>query len=728
VAVVIAALLVSSGATRADVVTIGASQDNTLFEPISRDGFADKSNGAGEAMFAGKVRDAVDTLDEVAVRRAVLAFDIAGSVPAGATIDAVTLDLTCNKTKTNGAFDFSLHRLTSDWGEGTSNTGNSQQGRGDDPTTGDATWNHTFYSSQLWSTPGGDYVGTPSATTPVGTTGDYTWGSSSGMVADLQLWLDNPAQNFGWILIGDESQTQTAKRFATREEGTSGDRPLLTVTFTPAGATGGCCAADGTCSVVPAPGTACTGTYQGDGSVCSPNPCPQPAGACCIPDAAASCTEVTEASCTAQGGTFQGSFSTCAATTCPVVLTPFLDPLPLPAVAQPTSGTAGGTAAYTIAAREVQQQLHSELPPTTVWGWGDGPSGATYPGPTIEASVAAPVTVTWQNDLRDTSQPGAPLRTSHYFPVDTCPHGAGLNQDGRIVTHLHGAHVDAESDGYPEHTFPPGQEVVYEYPNTQLPATLWYHDHALGITRLNVQMGLAGFYLVRDAFELGLGLPSGAYEVPLAIQDRTFNADGSLQYPAEWMDHVFGDTMLVNGKAWPYLDVDQGKYRLRLLNGCGSRTLTLSLSTGAPFTVIGMEGGLLSAPAPVNEVTLGPGERADVVVDFAPYTAGTEIALLNSAPAPFPGSPGVGVVPNVMLFRVQNAVGHIDPLPATLRAVPPIDPATATATRELHLEKGPADACSPFRWQITSIVNGAPVGHAWDDVTEFPALGSPSTS
>jgi spore coat protein A len=719
-----AAIPVLPALASAEVVTIGASQDNTLYEPISKDGFADKSNGAGATMFSGKVRDAVDTLNEVAVRRAVLKFDVAGSIPAGATITGVSLSLRCTKVKVNTAYDFSLHRLTSAWGEGTSNTGNSQQGRGATPTAGDATWRHTFYPSQFWVTPGGSFVAGASATTAVGPTGSYAWGSTSGMVADVQAWLDNPAQNFGWILVGNEVQTQTAKQFGTRENTTTANRPSLTVTFLPAAPTGACCAMDGNCSVVPSPGGTCTGTYQGDGSSCTPNLCPQPTGACCLPNATATCSEVTEASCSAQSGTFQGNLSTCAAATCPVVLTPFLDPLPVPAVAQPTSGAPGGAASYAMAAREVQQQLHSDLPPTTVWGYGDGPSGAAYPGPTIEATVGQPIQVSWRNDLRDTSQPGPPLRTSHYFPVDTCPHGATENMDARIVTHLHGGHVSAASDGYPEDTLPPGQQALYHYPNTQLPATLWYHDHALGITRLNVQMGLAGFYLIRDALEQGLNLPSGPYEIPLAIQDRSFNPDGSLQYPEMWMEHVFGDTILVNGKVWPYLDVARGKYRFRILNGSGSRTYALRLSSAASFSVIGMEGGLLAAPVPVNEVTLGPGERAEVVVDFAPYPAGSEVALLNSAPAPFPGQAGVGVVPNVMLFRVTSTVGHTGALPAALRPFTPIDPATATVSREFHLEKGPADDCSPFHWRITSIANGTVVGHMWDDVSEYPALGT----
>jgi cysteine-rich repeat protein len=140
--------------------------------------------------------------------------------------------------------------------------------------------------------------------------------------------------------------------------------------------------------------------------------------------------------------------------------------------------------------------------------------------------------------------------------------------------------------------------------------------------------------------------------------------------------------------------------------------------------VIGMEGGLLAAPTSVAAITLGPGERADVVIDFAPYPAGTEIVLLNSAPAPFPGQAGVGVIPNVMKFRVTAAPGHTAAVPASLRPFTPLSEAAATVNREFHLEKGPADACSPYHWRITSIVNGAAVGHMWDDVTEFPQLGT----
>jgi spore coat protein A len=701
--------------SQADTVVLYAVRDTSLFEEGS-----ELSNGAGTRLFAGNTKDGF-------ARRALLAFDVAASIPAGSLITGVTLDLYMSRTR-SGDETVSLHLVLSDWGEGTS-LASGAEGTGASATDGDATWMYTFYdtsapaSSPAWGLPGGDFAPVPSASSIVGgQNGSYAW-SSAGMIADVQDWLDGTWPDYGWIVLSNEVDTRVAKRFESRTHPDVANRPSLVVDFTPPAVTGACCAVDGSCSSVLDPGTSCGGTYQGANTSCTPNPCPQPTGACCLPTPTASCLEDTATACTAQGGTFQGDFTTCAATSCPVVLTPFLDALPLPAVAQPVSGTAGGAASYELAMRETQQQLHTELLPTTVWGF-DAGSGPTFPGPTIEASVGEPVTVTWINDLRDTSQPGSPLRTQHALPVDTCPHGASQNADARTVVHLHGAHVEAAFDGQPELTFPPGQQVVYPYPNWQLPSTLWYHDHALGITRLNVQMGLAGFWLIRDAFEQSLGLPAGEFEIPLAIQDRTFNPDGSFSYPAAWQDAFFGDTVLVNGKAWPYVDVKQGKYRLRLLNGSSSRTYQLSLSNGASFQVLGMEGGLLPAPVPLGVVTLGPGERADVVVDFASEPAGTNVLLQNSAPAPFPGTAGVGVIPEVLQFRVQAVAGHTAPLPAALRPMEVLQEADATQFREFHLEKAATTGCSTTEWLIRSIgPSGQVLGEHWVDISELPELG-----
>jgi spore coat protein A len=674
-------------------LTLVASKDNTLYEIDA----GQLSNGSGDHFFAGKTNDGY-------FRRGLIAFDLS-AIPSGSTITAVSLRLNMSRTRTQ-ARNVGLHLVVADWGEGSSNAP-GEEGGGAAAATGDTTWTHRFYPASTWSTPGGDFAGSASATTLVNREGIYAW-TSTQMAVDVQAWLDDPSMNFGWLVKSEEpsTNTKTAKRFDSRSHPTAQNRPQLTITFTAPLDTGACCLADGTCVVTTAAGCAGQGgTYQGDGSSCAPSPCPQPTGACCLVDG--TCVVTTAAGCAGQGGTYQGDGAPCTPSPCPVILEPFVDPLPIPGVAIPVSGAPGAMADYELAVTELEQELHRDLAPTTVWGY-----GGSYPGPTIEASVGQRVTVRWANDLRD---PAGALRQHHFLPVDPCPHGPDTEGDApRTVVHLHGGHVESNSDGYPEDTTLPGESNLYVYPNQQLPATLWYHDHALGITRLNVIMGLAGFYLLRDAFEQGLGLPAGAYEIPLAIQDRSFAPDGSLLYPAAWQEDFFGDTILVNGKVWPYLDVARGKYRFRVLNGSNSRTYELALSNGAVFHQIGTDGGLLAAPVPIDRLRLSPGERADLVVDFEPYGPGTELRLTNSAPAPYPGTPGVGVVPDVMKFVVTSATGHTAALPATLRPPEILEESDAHEQRTLELRKQ-TDPCSGSIWLIN--------GLRWDDVTEYPFLG-----
>jgi spore coat protein A len=179
----------------------------------------------------------------------------------------------------------------------------------------------------------------------------------------------------------------------------------------------------------------------------------------------------------------------------------------------------------------------------------------------------------------------------------------------------------------------PGESATYEYPNGQNAATLWYHDHALGITRLNVYMGLAGLYVIRDVSEPSLNLPRGPFEVPVLIQDRSFAADGSLRYPERWEEEFFGATILVNSRVWPYVEVRPRKYRLRIVNGSNSRTYTLALDSGQPFYQIGSDGDF-AATGRGQEITLTAGERADVI-GISQRTG--EVHLMNSAPAPSRG-------------------------------------------------------------------------------------------
>ncbi len=263
----------------------------------------------------------------------------------------------------------------------------------------------------------------------------------------------------------------------------------------------------------------------------------------------------------------------------------------------------------------------------------------------------------------------------------------GYNAQGPVplVPHLHGAEVQSFSDGGPDawwtyngivgpkystsgalSTTAPMvggfASAVYDYPNAQNPTTSWYHDHALGMTRLNVMSGLAGYYVLKDpAAAAPIATPAangadfdqymtqhfqyGVNEIPLAIQDRSFYANGELWFPTAginptihpyWMPEFFGNTIMVNGKVWPNLNVTQGVYRFRVLDGSNARFYTLAFSNKMPFTVIGTEGGYLQQPAIVTSLTIAPGERYDIIADFSAVPVGTKIIMTNSAKAPFP--------------------------------------------------------------------------------------------
>jgi len=180
----------------------------------------------GSRLFVGKTNSG-------SIRRAVIAFDFSGLIPAGSTIKSVTLKLYMSKTHAE-VETVDLHRLLTDWGEGTSDASGNEGGEGGGTiaTSGDATWIHRNYKSELWQSPGGDYSATASAGISVSGSGTYIWGSTPQLVDDVQSWLDNPSSNAGWILIGNETRSQTTKRFDSKECGTDAFRPVLTVTFT----------------------------------------------------------------------------------------------------------------------------------------------------------------------------------------------------------------------------------------------------------------------------------------------------------------------------------------------------------------------------------------------------------------------------------------------------------------------------------------------------------------
>lgn len=196
-------------------VTVGASADNSIFSDLT-----DNSNGAGAHLFAGQTSSGGN-------RRALIRFDLS-SIPAHAPIASATLHLRMNKT-VSGPADVGVHRLLEAWGEGASNAG-EPGGNGTAAAPGDATWTSAFFISTPWSTPGGAFVGTESATTSVNAVGGYSW-SGSGLAADVQYWVDVPAENFGWVVIGDESTFTTAKRFDSRNSATLAFRPSLDVEY-----------------------------------------------------------------------------------------------------------------------------------------------------------------------------------------------------------------------------------------------------------------------------------------------------------------------------------------------------------------------------------------------------------------------------------------------------------------------------------------------------------------
>ncbi len=202
-------------------VVLNPVRDNTLYQ--TADGSL--SDGSGDYLFVGRV----GSNGGGTIRRALLKFDIPGTIPPTATITSVTL--TMNMSKSNAASQtISLQKLTADWGEGTSNA-NSNEGSGAPSSTNDATWVHRFFPSTSWTKAGGDFASTVTASTQVNAVGSYSWGSTTQMVADVQGWLANPSSNFGWILIGNESTNSTAKRFDSRENSTAANRPKLTVTY-----------------------------------------------------------------------------------------------------------------------------------------------------------------------------------------------------------------------------------------------------------------------------------------------------------------------------------------------------------------------------------------------------------------------------------------------------------------------------------------------------------------
>jgi spore coat protein A len=538
-------------------------------------------------------------------------------------------------------------------------------------------------------------------------------------------------------------------------------------------------------------------------------------------------------------------------TSIPKYETPLVIPPAMPRTAQLSQG-GKSIDYYEIGVRQFQQHILPESMgrPTTVWSYGSvtHPGTFNYPAFTVEAKWRAPVRVKWMNQLVDANGDFRP----HLLPIDQTIHWANPPGGPRgtdmeafdptpyrgpvpIVTHLHGGHSGQESDGFPEAWFLPaandipagfatvgshydtfkaeaealyGQpwetgSAVFQYDNNQQAATMWYHDHTLGMTRSNVYAGPAGFYLLRGGPGDGvvgilpgpapaLGDPAGTkyYEIPIVVQDRAFNADGSLFYPDSraffeglnqpptepFLDvpfipdrackghpsdispifnpEFFGNTMVVNGKTWPKLEVEKRRYRFRFLNGCNSRFLILRLSNGQPFWQIGAEGGFLPEPVQVNHLLVGLAERADVIVDFTDVPVGEQIVLQNLGPdEPFGGGEPPGdfdaadpdTTGQVMRLEVVPATSPDTSTPPdqlVLPAPPPIPPAKRTRRVSLNeedsrtvrvstdedgnvvLDCANGDPFGPRFALLGRVLGGKGKPLRWDDpISENPAVG-----
>ncbi len=418
---------------------------------------------------------------------------------------------------------------------------------------------------------------------------------------------------------------------------------------------------------------------------------------------------------------------------------------------------------YEVSQLAIQQQvLPPGFPTTTVYAYGgrvnfseagdphpDIRTAFTMPGPTFEAVRDQRFFVHYQNQLdgalifpNDPTIMGAnvndqPIPTA---PFKQFPPGYQKFQSPiPTVVHLHGGVTPSDSDGFPESWFtkneskrgPAFTSSTFEYFNSQLATTLWYHDHTLGMTRLLVAAGLEGTYIIRENNDsVAPFLPSGKFEIPLMLSDRAFNSDGSIHFTQVgdnpdihpyWDPEYFGDTILVNGKVWPNLKVERRQYRFRIVDGSNARFYNLKLSNGMSFIQIGADGSYLPRPATLTEALIAPAERADILIDFSNLPAGTKIVLQNTANAPFPGGDPIdpATTGTVMQFEVLNTPAvHPNSLPGTLINVPTFVETEGIGNPKLFtLNEQESDVGEP----VAVLLDGQ---HFDAEVTEVPRVGT----
>ncbi|KAI4953928.1 hypothetical protein J4E91_002777 [Alternaria rosae] len=329
----------------------------------------------------------------------------------------------------------------------------------------------------------------------------------------------------------------------------------------------------------------------------------------------------------------------------PVYKQIFQNPLPIPqdkakSYTYRNETTGNEIDFYEVDVKPFTQQVYPGLKPANLVGY-DGVS----PGPTF----------------RMTKGREAIVRFKNHGPKD-------------LSVHLHGSYSRAPFDGWAEDTTKNGQYKDYYYPNKQSARTLWYHDHAIHHTAENAYFGQAGFYILHDPAEDGLGLPSGSYDVPLALASKQYNSDGTLFDPASETVSLWGDVIHVNGQPWPYLKVEPRKYRFRVLNTAISRAFKLTLEDPAakkvPFHVIAADTGLMSKPVQTDNLEISMAERWEIVVDFSTY-AGKNVTMKNARNVQ--ADEDYNSTDKVMRFVVGSSVSSTagnGALPGSLRTVP----------------------------------------------------------
>ncbi|MGW1530338.1 multicopper oxidase family protein [Streptomyces sp. NPDC002159] len=418
-------------------------------------------------------------------------------------------------------------------------------------------------------------------------------------------------------------------------------------------------------------------------------------------------------------------------------LKPFLDPLRVPPTLHP--GSQGIT---NVDLRESPVRLHSQMPPTRLWTY-----GGHFPGPTIEVRSGEQVRIAWNNKLTGRTPVKAVWVPAEGPGLGLLPYNRPGSDGGTTrpevdrltawtAVHVHGGHQNALNDGAAEYGVTAGHSQLAEYANDQAAAHLFYHDHAMAVTSLNVQSGLIGNYVVRDAEEDRLGLPGGRYEIPLTIQDVNFDTDaqgrltgqilakrvlgpGTMPMPGTIPPSMtsLGPFTMVNGVVWPHLDVETRAYRFRLVNVSVTRAYRLTVvdeETGKPvrsaMKLIGTDLGLLDKPQTVDEaLSLSPAERADVIVDFSAFP-GRRLKLVNVPSAALPAS--LIPYPDVMQFRVEKQRRTPYRLPTTL----------SRSFRRLGLADVPKDATE--RFVVLGFDKSGAMAQIWE-MQEVPADTAP---